>query len=377
MKYTHLAVLGRQPELGLIELESIIGADHLLPFGPKTALLDVGIDIDGYGGVVKVARIIYDGPAADIPVLPVSLEELELSSGKTVFAISSESRQISARDVTAVGIELKSALRSYGSARFVAPKAGTEVTAAQLKYNRVLEKGFELILVGDRKRMIIARTVGIQDIDWYSHRDYDRPARSAKVGMLPPKLAKVLVNTTPAAMVIDPFCGTGVVLQEALLLGRSAVGSDIAPDMVSASEQNLKWLTGEVERSLPSWSLSESDARELVLPKQPLSIATEGYLGPNFIHSPSKQQLASIRNELKELYRDALARWSSQIPPGTELAVCIPAWKLNGEWILLGLVDDLARLGYTVKVFEHVQTPVLYSRADQVVGRQLLFLRKI
>ena len=377
MNATHIAILGRQPELGIVELESTLGAEHVMLFGPKAVLLDVPIDIDLYGGVVKVAQILYDGLVAELPALPLHLGTLGLTSGKTTFAVSAESRHISPRDVTAIGIELKRALREYGSARFVAPKAGTEVTAAQLKFNRVLEKGFELLLVGDRKRMIIARTVGIQDIDWYSHRDYDRPARSSKVGMLPPKLAKVLVNTTEAPTVVDPFCGTGVVLQEALLLGRSAVGSDLALEMVTASEQNLNWLVSEVSRSLPSWSVGEADARTFVLPKKAISIVTEGYLGPNLSHSPSAQQLNTIQAELSGLYRDSLREWAAQISTGTELALCVPAWSVNGKWVTLGLVDDLPRLGYTIKVFKHVQTPILYSRENQVVGRQLLFLRKI
>jgi tRNA G10 N-methylase Trm11 len=377
MQSTYLAVLGRQPELGLIELESVVGAEHLESFNSKLVLLDTLIDIDKYGGVVKVAEILYDGPADNLPELPLDLTRLNLTPGKTTFAISAEGGQISAHDVTMIGIELKRALKTYGSARFIAPKSGTEVSAAQLKFNRVLDKGFELILAGSKKRLIIARTVGIQDIDWYSHRDYDRPARSAKVGMLPPKLAMILANTTTAPLVVDPFCGSGVVLQEALLLGRSASGSDLSEEMVAASKQNLNWLAGEVSRTLPAWSISLSDARTFEMPKTPLAIVSEGYLGPNLTHSPSQKQLDQIRPDLRELYRDSLTSWAHQIPSGTELALCAPAWKLNGEWSLLGVVDDLPRLGYTVKVFKHVQRPVLYSRADQVVGRQLLFLRKI
>jgi tRNA G10 N-methylase Trm11 len=177
-------------------------------------------------------------------------------------------------------------------------------------------------------------------------------------------------------MVVDPFCGTGVVLQEALLLDRKAVGSDLAPDMVAASQTNLKWLVGEVERDLPSWSVGEADAQTVSLPKQPISIVSEGYLGPNLSSSPSKHQLEAIQAELRLLYRDSLKSWASQVPSGTELALCVPAWKVDGKWHPLSLVDDLPRLGYTVKVFQHIQAPVLYSRADQVVGRQLLFLRK-
>jgi tRNA (guanine10-N2)-dimethyltransferase len=145
-------------------------------------------------------------------------------------------------------LTLKKSLRERGSVRLITPKEGTAVTAAQLSANHVLRSGFELLVVIDGKRMILALTIGVQDIDWYNRRDYGRPARSAKVGMLPPKLAQVMVNTTKASTVYDPFCGTGVVLQEALLMGRLAVGSDLSPEMVEASRRNLDWLTLERRR---------------------------------------------------------------------------------------------------------------------------------
>jgi len=49
--------------------------------------------------------------------------------------------------------------------------------------------------------------------------------------MLPPKLAQILVNSVQAQTVYDPFCGTGVIPQEALLLGRTASGSDLSDEI--------------------------------------------------------------------------------------------------------------------------------------------------
>lgn len=67
-------------------------------------------------------------------------------------------------------------------------------------------------------------------------RDYGRPARDARVGMLPPKLAQIMLNLSvkdeKSGTVLDPFCGTGVLLQEAALAGFDFIGSDIEPRMV-------------------------------------------------------------------------------------------------------------------------------------------------
>jgi hypothetical protein len=77
------------------------------------------------------------------------------------------------------------------------------------------------------------------------------------------------------------------------------------------------------------------------------------------------------------LYRDSLANFARQLPSGGEVSVCVPAWRVGKHWSYLGLVDELPKLGYTLKGFKHVPTPLLYAREDQVVGRQLLLLRKI
>ena len=94
--------------------------------------------------------------------------------------------------------------------------------------------------MSDGRELVIALTEAIQDIDAYTARDRERPARSAKVGMLPPKLAQILVNSAQGSAIYDPFCGTGVILQEALLMGHEAYGSDLAAEMVDATRTNLE-----------------------------------------------------------------------------------------------------------------------------------------
>ncbi len=373
----YIAILGRQPEFGLVELESLLGPEAINPYGRQGVRLARQVEVSRLGGVVKLGRILYDGPAADIRSMPIDLAQLPRAESKTPFAISVYGVKAAPRFVVAAGIALKKSLG--GSVRFVAPGEGLVATAAQLKHNKILERGFELLVVVAQQRMVIAQTLAVQDIDWYARRDYDRPARSASVGMLPPKLAQVLVNTTHAPMVMDPFCGTGVVLQEALLLGRTALGSDLAPEMVAASRQNLEWLAGVLppptEALLP-WQVDAADARSVRLPDTDLAVVSEGYLGPNLTAAPSADRLAQIRAELRELYRLALGNWAHQLEAGAEIALCVPAWRTIKGWQYLGVVDDLARLGYTSKVFKHVRQPLLYARPDQIVGRQLLLLRK-
>src|SRR5581483_12120222 len=55
--------------------------------------------------------------------------------------------------------------------------------------------GIELLLIATHDgQTIIARTTEVQDIDSYTLRDRGRPKRDARVGMMPPKLAQIIIN---------------------------------------------------------------------------------------------------------------------------------------------------------------------------------------
>lgn len=374
MKY--LAILGRQPELGIMELEAKIGSDNVRQFGRTTALLESSLNLNELGGTIKLGRVLYRGPSRDINEAPINIDDLPLREGKTNFGLSYYGLQANTRFVSTTGIALKKRLRTRGSIRFIAPQTGLSLSAAQVKFNGLLRNGFELLVATRRQEMIVAITEQIQDIDWYAVRDYERPTRSAKVGMLPPKLAQIMVNTTAAPEVYDPFCGTGVILQEALLSGRTAAGSDAAPDMVQASQDNLAWLDKQ-RSNLGAWSIQEADARSVQLPAGPIAVVSEGYLGPNMVRISTAAQLNPIIKELRELYADSLRNWATQLPTGAEVTITAPVWQMAEGWKSLGVIDLLPDLGYTLRQFAHIKSDALiYRRPNQFVGRQLLILRK-
>ena len=61
-------------------------------------------------------------------------------------------------------------------------------------------------------------------------------------GVMMPRMARTLVNlacANPGDILLDPFCGTGGILIESVLLGIRSVGSDFDPLMVNGSRTNL------------------------------------------------------------------------------------------------------------------------------------------
>ena len=378
---THLAILGRQPELGLIELESLLGGDAVVAFG-QHALVSGKLTFANLGGSIKLGRIIARLPRTRLDRIEldtVLIPLLPRTEGKLTFAVSSYGQSLAPRELEAFGLSLKKKLKSFGSTRLVTAKPGSnELTAAQLKFNHLPQAGFELLIASDGRELILALTEAVQDIDSYTARDYARPARSAKVGMLPPKLAQILINTTRPVPVYDPFCGTGVVLQEALLMGRAATGSDLEDEMRLATQTNLEWLGEHFDGILPAWSAAQADAQTVKLVDTAVAIVSEGFLGPNLTGEPHRDDLAGLTAPLLDLYRNTLRNLASQLSPGAELALCAPAWRIGKTWKVLPIVDEAVDLGYTVKVFKTVpRSPVVYGREGQAVGRALILLKKV
>lgn len=58
--------------------------------------------------------------------------------------------------------------------------------------------------------------------------------------------ARILVNALPGDSVLDPFCGGGTVLVEAMLAGRRAVGRDISPIALRVAKARTSVLSADV-----------------------------------------------------------------------------------------------------------------------------------
>ncbi|MAF09864.1 hypothetical protein CMK11_05370 [Candidatus Poribacteria bacterium] len=81
--------------------------------------------------------------------------------------------------------------------------------------------------------------------DYAKHRD--RPFRTSAA--MPPRLARALVNIVAphATSVIDPCCGTGTIVLEALALGLDVQAGDINPRMVGMTRENAAYFGHAIE----------------------------------------------------------------------------------------------------------------------------------
>jgi len=427
----YLFILGRQPEIGLVELRAVFNQAELIL--PQVALVssDKTPDIDRLGGVRKVGRVIYDNVGNPGQFLLDKFRDIP--SGKITIGISHYGKTASATNAQKTAMFLKKNLER--SVRIL-PNSESEISDAATLGNKLgsSPNKIELLMAHVGHHLIIAELIGVQDLNSYTLRDRGRPKRDPRVGMLPPKLAQIMMNLAlgissfrdfnfedfspsesetyipddtdrfvrkdgsagcPAYDVsetdgseklksrklrlLDPFCGTGVVLQEAALMGFGVYGTDIEPRMIDYTRTNLNWLakqkTFELSNS-PTFELTVADATNCTWTSPIDLVATETYLGQPYTTTPPSEKLQQNITTCNTVISKFLLNLASQITPGAGLCIAVPCWFLNNKTYHLPLTHQLNAYGYEQVFYSDDQKPLIYHREDQIVGRELLVLRK-
>jgi tRNA G10 N-methylase Trm11 len=384
-----LVVLGRQPQLGVAELERLYGAAVVHPVDHQVTVLDMAVGDVAFarlGGTVKLAKVLtrLDTTAWPQVVRYISKtvpEHLQyIPEGKIRLGLNVYGLRMTIAEVNRAGLEIKKAIKKAGRSVRVVPNSTLELNSAQSLHNQLTgPTGLEFVLVKDGNSTILAQVIHVQDISAYAARDQARPKRDARVGMLPPKLAQIITNLSglqPGQTVLDPFCGTGVVLQEALIMGASAYGTDLEQRMIDFSRVNLDWLGTKYD--MPGgFSVEVGDATAHRWTKPFDAVAGETYLGRPFSAEPDAETLGQVMRDVDTIHRKFLKNLAKQTPAGVNLCLAVPAWKTKNGFKHLPCLDSLEELGYTRMSFVHVpDASLVYHRDDQFVGRELVVLTR-
>ncbi len=434
-----LLILGRQPALGLAELESLFGPEVVQPYGTSAAIVDIApeeIPFSRLGGAVKAAKVLHEFNNADwqtiqdhlVKALPDHLKYVP-EGEKLQLGISTYGVDVSVKKQLATALALKKVAREHKQSVRIVPNKTHELSSAQVLHNKLFTaSGWEFIVTTAGDRTILAITTHIQDIEAYTARDQKRPKRDAKVGMLPPKLAQIIINLAtphrppknvhgldeeerasrtngtvserqtpadtamrqeekqvgssadeqafPTMIVLDPFCGTGVILQESLLMGHNAFGTDIDLRMVQYSQANIEWLQSNFNAP-GECHVTVGDATTFDWRGAFDVVACETYLGRPFSHAPDKATLNKVMRDVDTIHRKFLENLAQQTEKGTALCLAVPAWKTKDGFLHLKTLDSLEKLGYTRTSFTHAANEdLIYHRDGQIVARELLVLTR-
>lgn len=386
----YLAILGRQSALGLAELERTCGS--VTPLSHSSALVAQSINVTQLGGSLKTGRVVLQLPRGSWKDIHSALLEYYTEAWKTVehkitLGVSVYDLTVSTRDIQRTGVTLKQRLKSHNTSLRLIPNSVAALNTATSHHNKLglSPNKVELLIVkADNGSIFIAESMGAQNITALARRDQGRPKRDAFVGMLPPKLAQIIVNLAvgPQAKrpltVLDPFCGTGVLLQEAMLLGYDTYGTDLSDKMIDFSETNLNWVKTRLHATT-NFRLHQGDAMTTIWKKPIDAIACETYLGQPFSAPPSPSKLREVRGNCNHILSKFLTNIGHQLSPGTQLCIAVPAWKAtDGSFTHLPLVREIESYSFRrVDISSVRSSDLLYYRDDQVVARELLIIEKV
>lgn len=377
MKY--FFILGRQPYLSAAEIRAKLKQSGIsfkeTAFEPDFVILEIA-DKDKFNadklafelaGTIKIGVI--DNEMEKVCATEL-MQSIPTSSKKIHFGLSAYNIQL---DINKLGQEIKNELKRSGqSARFAVSKINPLSSAAVLK-NKLLEKGAEIVILKSKTMIYHGHTLAIQPLEFWSMIDYGRPARDAKRGMLPPKLAQMMINLSEAktdGALLDPFCGVGTIIQQSLLLGyANIIGCDIDNAAIKATKKNIDWLARrDLINQIPAVRFFVSDIKNLnkEVPQNSIdAVIAEPSLGPALQGYETEAQINKIIQDLSDLYRTTFIQLRAVLKPNGAIVIVIPSFRIKDKIYSIDLKKILPN---GLKIVD--QWP--YSRDDQHVIRNIL-----
>jgi len=365
----YFAILGKNPEISKAELQ-LIQPKNIS--SPKKGILIFDTNfpekISTLGGIIKAGSVVKE---RDLPTILAWVSIIwikEIANGK----------------------HLK---QTMGIKRFK--------TVDFLHTDKeIKEKGKELINLGNGDYGVVE---WYQNIPLYETIDFDKPARSMQMGMMPAKLTHIMINIglnniiqnskfkIQNLCIYDPFAWSGTTGFLANALWFDFIGSDIN---ISYIDQNAKrWaktafanpkkdfhiFQHDITKPIQESSLFQTKRRdhEVVGDFTQLLIISEWWLGPIVTARTSPEIIQRNQKEVLDIYKAFLERikelWALSLPAEAGLkpiaVVTIPHYQTNNF-----LEEELSI--YAKKLSISISSiPEVYQRENQNIGRKILILQ--
>jgi len=404
-------ILGNNPVLSLAEIfnyEVLEKNDFkIIDLTSETLIIEtVKLDPqkwqDRLGGTIKIGQITenfhqWKEIANYLKATNLSKDYFSQKERKIIFGFSLYGDLFRHHDIelNKIGLNIKKQLQTKKvNSRFVFAKDNS-LSAVQIQKNKILEKGADILIIFGIHQLYVGKSLSIQDFEDYSFRDYGRPKRDPRSGMLPPKIAKIMVNllqAKPRHTILDPFCGSGTILQELLLLGyKKIIGSDIDEKAIANTKENLNWVAEEYKLPTKNFELHKHDVKNLtnkIESKSISCIVTEPYLGPPSKKDPPVKKMEKIISELEALYLASFDSFDKILKPQGRIVMVFPLFRHSNGVFTLRILETLEQRGFKrlnpipekvslfAKVGPTARGSLIYRREDQKIEREIFVFQK-
>lgn len=339
------------------------------------------------GGTIKISDELFTAANTE-QIVAKCIELLSSGTGKIVFGLSAyldKTPSETLRFVKTTGMTIKKTLQKNGvSARFVF-NSEPVLSSVTVEKNALAKKGWELNIIQNGDGFVVTKTSAVQPFVEWGRRDYGRPERDDVSGMLPPKLARIMINLARqplTAAIYDPFCGSGTILNEAVDLGyKSITGSDISEKAVADAKKNLAWLSPEKMDEVKIFQSDIKDVARHVKQKSVDAIIAEPYLGKPLRGRETRSELERQAEDIAQIYLSAFTIFSKILSLRGAIVIIVPRFRCGNDWITMDIKSMAERSGFEIDGYKKTgnQTVdfLLYARPEQRVGREIWRFKKI
>ena len=347
-KKRYLFVFGRDGKLSLAELIMYFSEDSNVEIGmisPYGVIISFGKEIDSakiikeLGGTTKIAKIL--GEQSEEIERIITKETIKTPDNKISFGIS----RYQGGNLSTLKEQIKDAYRQHKiKAQQKQPR-----NKRWFEPREIRNKLTEFVLF----RGYVCLTEGVTDSSEYEERDEKRPEFEAKKSTSI-RLSKIMINLAGAKKgdtLLDPFCGTGTILQEAALRGIKVVGVD---KEINQAKKNLEWISKEHKVDAKLYEGKSQEVGKLLKDKVDV-VVTEPYLGPFMKSRPTLNEGDKIIRNLRRMYEESLRSLHTVVKK--RVCIIVPQIKTNQKILSIGLPKILRRTNFSEE--KRIRQPIM------------------
>lgn len=342
-------------------------------------------DIDSLGGFIKIGKINTEISTKDLENASILKNKeaknriskeiesnnlirdlFENPSRKIVFGVSVYCAENSLRTNTRriqrfVGSIVKRELDRHGKKSnfigFPRDRKYPQLSHIEVLKRKLVENKAEILLCIDKEQTFVATTSAVHNPFEFQKRDVGKPVQR-KIFAISPRLARIIINLaacTEGNTLLDPFCGVGTILQEALLSKAKTIGVDINRWCVEATNRNLQWLKNEYSLKNAEFRVLQGDVAKLSQKmgrKQVDCVATEPDLGPALRQMPTTAYATRIVKKLEPLYFTLLEEAWNVLREEGRLVFTSPYIKTrSGKPVVMNIGQKAIEVGFNSVYF--------------------------
>ncbi|MBI2356897.1 hypothetical protein HYV12_02515 [Candidatus Dojkabacteria bacterium] len=387
MKYFFIP--GRNYDLSKAELISVVSSNipsvHNFEFKPDYIVLDSKETPDAIarlfnrlGGFISCG-VRYD----DIDLILDEVgDRTKITFGLSIY--TDKASKYSKSNIKDVLEQVKDLLKSRGvSSRYVIPN-GLLLDSAQVIHNKILEKGFEIVIFDYEGKQFYGKTLAVQDINRFATVEYDKPYTNKEMGVLPAKLATIMVNLLGLKIgetIWDPFCGSGTIPLVALMNGYNVIGSDIDPEAVAGTKKNIEWLAADnklnsVGVNIFQFDVLNPDSRTVRDLRRTTikGVVCEPFMGPPQFKPLSQAKANKLLVGVEEMYKKLFETLEHIKLTDFKAVIVIPSYKTHNGWLTLSLNSIVSKKWRVDSNL--VERDLHWKRSNSIIKRNIFVLSK-